>query len=200
MKRHYFKTTLIGLVLLCLGFISKSDNENNIRIKAREAYQFCKKNNLNTELCLLVDMSIHSGKNRLFIYNFKTDSIIHKGLCSHGCCQNQWGEDDTKTTPKFSNINNSHCSSLGKYKIGKRGYSNWGIHVNYKLHGLDSSNNNAYSRVIVLHSWDMVSDNETFPKGTPEGWGCPAVSNTLMRTIDRLLKHNNKPVLLWIYQ
>jgi hypothetical protein len=72
--------------------------------------------------------------------------------------------------------------------------------VNYKLHGLESSNSNAYDRLIVLHSWNDVPDSETYPNGTPEGWGCPAISNNLMKQVDSLLKLQSKPVLLWIFQ
>ena len=202
MKKKHLTIILISLITLSFTSDRRTSliDESEIRVKANEAYEFCKENNFNTDLCLLVDMSIHSGKDRLFIYDFKKDSIIDKGLCAHGCCENQWGMDETKTNPRFSNIENSHCASIGKYKIGKRGYSNWGININYKLHGLEPTNNNAYSRIIVLHSWEMVSDEEIFPEGTPEGWGCPAVSNNLMKKIDDLLKNNTKPVLLWVYQ
>ena len=168
--------------------------------KSQEAFEFCKQNNFDTSFCILIDMSIHSGKNRLFIWGFSTNSVLNKGLCSHGCGENSWGEDETKTFPKFSNTPDSHKSSLGKYKIGKRGYSQWGIHVNYKLHGLDSSNDKAYKRVIVLHSWDMVQNSETYPKGSPEGWGCPAVSNEMMKIVDNKLQKTKNPVLLWIYK
>ena len=74
-----------------------------------------------------------------------------------------------------------------------------GIHVNYRLHGLESTNSNAFSREIVLHSWESVADLETYPKGTPEGWGCPAVSDNTMRTLDSLLQNSGENVLLWIY-
>ena len=116
-------------------------------------------------------MSIHSGKKRLFLYDLKDKKIVQSGLCSHGCGEAPWGEDETKETPLFSNVPDSHLSSIGKYRIGKRGYSNWGIHVNYKLHGLEATNSKAYSRFIVLHSWDAIEDEETFPQGAPEGWG-----------------------------
>ncbi|WP_317616906.1 murein L,D-transpeptidase catalytic domain-containing protein, partial [Elizabethkingia miricola] len=42
------------------------------------------------------------------------------------------------------------------------------------MHGLEETNSNALKRVIVFHSWDKMSDEEVFPKGSPEGWGCPA--------------------------
>lgn len=167
--------------------------------KAKEAKSFCIKNNYNTDLCILIDLSIHSGKQRAFLWNLKKDSIISSGLCAHGCGSNPWGETTTKEKPAFSNTPDSHCSSLGKYKIGKRGYSQWGINVNYLLHGLETTNSNALKRQIVLHSWSDVSDKEVYPNGTPEGWGCPAIGNELMKVIDEKIKKTEKPVLLWIY-
>ncbi len=105
-----------------------------------------------------------------------------------------------KKKPVFSNTDNSHCTSLGKYKIGARGYSQWGIRVNYLLHGLESTNSNALSREIVLHSWEDIPDETLYPRGTPEGWGCPAVSNVMLKKVDGILRNKRAPVLLWIYQ
>lgn len=89
---------------------------------------------------------------------------------------------------------------MGKYKIGKRGISSWGIGINYLLLGLDSSNNNALKRKIVLHSWDKIPNEETYPGGIPEGWGCPATSDDFMRRLDLKIKLSSNPVLLWVYK
>ena len=94
---------------------------------------------------------------------------------------------------------NSHCSSLGKYQVDDRAASAWGIHVKYYLKGLESTNSNAYVRDVVLHSWEQVSDIEVFPNGTPEDWGCPAISNNTMKTVDYLIRKQKKHLLLWIY-
>ncbi|MCP4121871.1 MAG: peptidase [Bacteroidetes bacterium] len=168
--------------------------------KAHEAIIFCKNRSYNSNFCILIDMSIHSGLNRFILWDFERDTVYNTFLVSHGCCDNQWGEDLSKTEAIFSNVTNSHCSSLGKYRIGERGYSNWGINVKYSLHGLEDSNNNAFSRYIVFHSWNMVTEEEVHPKGSPEGWGCPAISNKSMQLIDPLLRESSKPVLMWIYQ
>lgn len=170
-----------------------------LKLKSKEAVTFCKANVYNTDFCILIDMTIHSGKKRAFLWDMKKDSILSEGMCAHGCGSNPWGETYTKEKPKFSNTPDSHCTSIGKFKIGKRGYSNWGINVNYLLHGLESTNSNALKRQIVLHSWDDVTDEEVYPNGTPEGWGCPAVSNAFMRTVDPKLKASEKPVLLWMF-
>lgn len=169
-------------------------------LKAKEALDFCAKKKYSQDYCILIDMKIHSGKNRFFIWDFNKNEIWKEALVSHGCCDSPWGEDASKTNPIFSNTEGSHCSSLGKYKIGERGVSQWGINIKYLMHGLEASNNQALKRTIVLHSWEAVSDKETYPNGTPEGWGCPALSNNCMTKLDSLLQKQTRPTLLWIYQ
>ncbi len=170
-----------------------------IKAKATDAYRFCKSKRMNEDFCVLIDMQIHSGKKRFFVWNFKKDTIVYSFLVGHGCCDNPWSRDLSKNKPKFSNDEGSHCSSLGKFKIGSRGYSSWGIKVKYLLHGLEPSNSNALQRAIVFHSWEFVADEEVYPKGTPEGWGCPTISNGSFKIIDPLLKRSSRPVLMWIF-
>jgi hypothetical protein len=167
--------------------------------KSNLAKAYCKQYKFDTNFCCLLDLSQHSGNNRFVIWNFKTSSVIKQFPVSHGCGDSLWGADFSKTNPQFSNEFESHCSSIGKYKIGKRGYSNWGINVKYLLHGLESTNSNAMARTIVLHSWEAVSDSSTYPFGTPEGWGCPAISNNQMLFLDSMLKNTSQPVLMWLY-
>ncbi|CAM3596297.1 murein L,D-transpeptidase catalytic domain-containing protein [Elizabethkingia occulta] len=179
--------------------VKQETDIKKLKQKAEEALLYNKQNKLNTDFCILIDMSIHSGLNRFFIWDFKQNNIIEKYLVGHGCGTNSWSSDESAGKAEFSNEDGSHLSSLGKYKIGARGYSNWGINVKYIMHGLEETNSNAVKRVIVFHSWDKMSDEEVFPKGSPEGWGCPTVSNNVMKIIDLKLKNSAKPVLMWIY-
>lgn len=195
----YLLLCLLTLQLSCATATSPPKPAVDIAAKAKEAFAYNNANGLNTDYCILVDMSIHSGKTRLFVWDLKKDTVILSGLCSHGCCKNQWGSDESKEDPTFSNVPDSHCSSKGKYKLGKRGYSNWGVNINYKMHGLENTNNNSEKREIVFHSWDMVSNNEVYPSGAPEGWGCPCISNELFLKIDPILKEQKTPVLFWIF-
>ena len=169
------------------------------RKKAQEALSFCKAKNYNTDYCVLIDMSLHSGVKRFFVWDFKRDTLDRQFLVAHGCCNQPWSQDASRKKPAFSNQHGSHCSSLGKYRIGERSYSQWGIHIKYRMHGLEATNNNALARNVVLHSWEEVSDDEVYPAGTAEGWGCPVLSNTSMRILDAKLKSSTRPVLLWIY-
>jgi hypothetical protein len=204
------KTVIIGAVMLW-GFASScskdipqpkeiSASKIKLHSQAKLAQDYCKKNNMNTDFGILIDMSIHSGKNRFYLYDYNKEEIIRECLVSHGCGVNMWSSDDTKSNPSFSNVQDSHLSSLGKYKIGEKGYSMFGVHTKYLLHGLDETNSNACKRDIVFHSWDAISDEEVYPAGTPEGWGCPAISNDNFRFVHSRLQNHPKSTLMWIYK
>ncbi|CAM3984431.1 MULTISPECIES: murein L,D-transpeptidase catalytic domain-containing protein [Flavobacterium] len=166
----------------------------------KEALEYAKQNGFNQDFYYLLDFSIHSGKNRFFVYDFKNNEIKKQKLVTHGSCD-QFEENPEKwEKAKFSTKNESHCSMKGKYKIGKRDYSSWGINVKYWIHGLEKTNNTAVKRVVVLHSWDAVKDEEVYPRYSPLSWGCPAVSNEFMKEIDSELQKSTKPVLLWIIE
>ncbi|KAB1229550.1 murein L,D-transpeptidase catalytic domain-containing protein [Chryseobacterium viscerum] len=172
---------------------------SKLKIKAEEALKFCTSKNLNRDFCILIDMSLHSGIKRFFVWDFKNNKISKEYLVGHGCGPNSWSKDGSKANPGFSNEDGSHLSSLGKYKLEGRGYSDWGINIKYLMHGLEETNSNALKRFIVFHSWNMMSDTEVFPQGSPEGWGCPTVSNNAMKEIDPMIQKSGKPVLMWIY-
>ena len=163
--------------------------------KFKEALAFCKQNKMDTTICIMVDMSTHSGKKRLFVYNFKKNQVLIESLCAHGV-----GGGSTPLKPVFSNQEGSYCTSLGKYKVKGRSYSNWGINIHYKMYGLEKSNSNAFKRIVVLHSYTPVPNKEIYPQTLfGQSAGCPVISNKAMRKIDILLKVKRKPVLLWIY-
>lgn len=162
-----------------------------------EAKDFCKKKKLNQDFFILLDYAAHSGTDRFMIFDFKKQKLIDSFPVSHGCYTSPWGEDKSKEKAKLSNVEESHAASKGKYLIAERGISQWGIKVKYVLDGLEETNSNARNRFIVLHSWKEIADQAVYPKGTPEGWGCPAISNKNMRKLDALLKKQTKNTLLW---
>jgi hypothetical protein len=166
----------------------------------QEAKSYCQSNGFNQEFYFLLDFSVHSGKNRFFVIDFKSQKVVSQNLVTHGSCDVFEENPEKYKKAKFSNANSSHCSSKGKYKIGKRDYSSWGINVKYWLHGMEITNTNAEKRVVVLHSWDAVSNDEIYPRYAPLSWGCPAVSDEFMQTLDKKLQTTKKPVLLWIVE
>lgn len=163
----------------------------------KEAKEFCSTNNMSTDFFLLADLSIHSGKKRLFVWDFNRGPV-DTFMVSHGCGPHRWASDESRESPVISNMKDSHCSSVGKYRLGDRGYSQFGGKVKYILHGLEDTNSNAQARFIVFHSWEAVTDHEIYPIGTAEGWGCPAVSLNAFNKIDQMVLSTDKNVLLWM--
>lgn len=193
------------LLLGLLSCIAATDTETpeaakDYTAKHVEALAFCKSKDFSQEYYFLVDLSVHSGKKRFYVYHFNQKKVIESNVVTHGSCDVPNNYSDKFAKARYSNADGSHCSSLGKYKVGKRDYSSWGINVKYWLDGLEDSNSNAKARVVVLHSWDAVSDEEIFPSYSPLSWGCPAVSDNFMRKLDERLQKTTKPVLLWIVE
>lgn len=186
-----FKYFMVIILFIFYGFYDHEPEVSINQSKIKEALAFCKKNKMDTTICIMLDMSIHSGKNRLFVYHFKKNEIVIESLCAHGV-----GGGSTPLKPVFS----SYCTSLGKYKVKGRSYSNWGINIHYKMYGMEKTNSNAFKRIVVLHAYTPVPNKEIFPQTLfGQSAGCPVISNEAMRKIDVLLKAKKKPVLLWVY-
>ena len=194
---HHIRPIESRANLLIPSFETKANHRiPSLESRAEEALAYNTAHKMNTSYCILIDMSIPSGKNRLFVYDFQKKKTIIKGLCAHGT-----GGGSTAFKVVFSNKVKSNCSSLGKYKLGKRAYSNWGIHAHYKMHGLDSTNSNAFKRTIVLHSYSPVPEHEIHPYGLFNiSQGCPVTADLTMLEIDKLIKGGEKDMLLWIYK
>lgn len=181
---------------------SKKGNQspaNNITVtpslaeKAAEAKVFVSEGGYNDTRCFLIDMSRHSGSRRFFVYNLKKDSIEKAGLVTHG--SGRGSHEDGK--PRFSNTPNSLCTALGKYKIGYSYSGQFGLA--FKLYGLETTNNKAFERAIVLHGHECVPDWET-NGGICESWGCPTVSPAFLLELKPLITASKKPLLLWIFE
>lgn len=158
-----------------------------------EALAFIKENKLSEKMYILVDLSIHSGKKRMFVINPKTGNLREAFITTHGMGGNS---KDGKIT--FSNIPESLCSSKGKYTLGKKKVPSAGFGHKYIMYGKESSNSNAVKRNIVFHPWSVVPNEETYPKSIPMSWGCPAVSPSAFEKIDAWIQETNKNVLIWI--
>ena len=166
--------------------------EEKIQQKAVAAKKFVTQKGFNNKTCFLLDMSLPSGQKRFFIYNMQADTVQAAALVAHGNCFEFWLEGR-----RYSNVVGSGCTSLGKYRIGnpytgKFGYS-------YKLHGLDSSNNNAFVRTVVLHAHGCIPDSEVAVEICQSN-GCPTVSPDFLQQLKNIINTSAKPVLLWIYE
>lgn len=167
--------------------------KQKIQAHALAAATYVRQHKYNTRFCFLVDMSRPSGANRFFVYNLEKDSLELSGLVAHGRCNENWLEGR-----KYSNVSGSGCTSLGIYKIGGAYSGSFGLA--YKLHGLDTSNNNAFNRYVVLHSHTCVPVSEVSPDEICQSDGCPTVSPVFLSKLARKLDGSTKPVLLWIYE
>jgi L,D-transpeptidase catalytic domain len=154
---------------------------------------FTKNNQYNSQVCFLINMSAESGSNRFFVYNLKTDSIVNMGLVTHGRCNQNW-----LIGRQYGNKVGCGCTSLGKYKIGAPYYGKFGLA--YKLHGLDSTNNNAFKRFVVLHSHECVPSQEVSPAAICQSDGCPTVAPDFLKQLQTVIDRSTQPILLWIYE
>ena len=57
-----------------------SENTAIINILTKKVNNYAIQNDMSTEYCFLVDMSLPSGRNRFFIYDLKKNTIINSGL------------------------------------------------------------------------------------------------------------------------
>lgn len=145
-----------------------------------------------TKLAFLVDMRLPSGKNRFFVYDLSADSIRMAGLVAHGS-----GGNAFSLTPAFSNVNGSNCSALGRYRVGSPYAGQFGRA--YFLYGLDTTNDQAINRHIVLHSYSCVPDGETDPFPICNSKGCAMVSPAFLQRLQPLIDASKKPILLWVF-
>lgn len=118
-KKNVNTAIIVPKDKVLLDSVSKAkfirENKNiNYDLYYKEARQYCRENNLNRDKFILIDLGIHSGFKRFFIYDFKKNKILKSFMVSHGCGDSAWGETYTKENTQISNEIDSHCSSTGK--------------------------------------------------------------------------------------
>lgn len=145
----------------------------------------------NSELALLIDLRRPSGEPRAVLMNLKTGAALDSGLVAHGRCNQYWLQGR-----QYGNAIGCGCSSLGKYKIGAAYNGRFG--AAYKLHGLDSSNSNAFKRNVVLHAHDCVPSSATAEE-ICQSDGCPTLSPAFLQRLHTVIKKSRRPMLLLIY-
>lgn len=193
---YYFLPRYTNYHLPIPAIPEKKEAENKLaaRLKSQadKGKTFAQAKKLSTHYAFFIDMSQPSGRYRFFVYDFKKDSVLEKGLVAHGSCNTSYLE-----AVQFSNIPESGCSSLGKYKVSYSYKGQFG--KAYKLNGLDSTNSNAFKRFVVLHAYDCVPDREVYPQPICNSLGCPMVSYEFLAKLSSYIDKSPKPILLWIY-
>lgn len=138
---------------------------------ALHAYQVAKdKNEVSSEKLTIIDYSKPSNENRLWVLDLEEEEVTLTTKVAHGA-----GSGSSKIAKKFSNVTNSHASSIGVAKtkdiyFGKHGKS-------LRLEGLEAGyNDRLFNRAVVIHGANYVNKNGNVGRS----WGCPAVSNDVV--------------------
>jgi hypothetical protein len=188
---------LFGIILFVKNpkeetvFDKKADDKFTKRVSAVKKL-VASDSKYSNKTAFFIDMKISSGKNRFFVYDLQNNRVVDKGLVAHG----SGSETKVEGELKFSNVNNSLSTSLGKYYIGYSYNGDFG--KAYKLHGLDKTNDNAFLRNIVLHKYSKVPYEE---QDTPicNSYGCPMVNERFYKRIEKLIDASDKKIVLDIY-
>ena len=166
-----------------------------IEKRAEAALKFARHHNMNEHYALFVDYSIPSGTPRMFVWDFHQKTIIASTYVMHGT-----GEGSTAKRPRFSNRPGSNCSALGRFLVTKE-------HGNinkdgFRLKGMDSDNQTAYERGLLIHStfWvDRYCWMKYIPLRGKSCSGCVTVSSRGMDYLGKLINKEEKPLLLWSF-
>jgi hypothetical protein len=148
---------------------------NNLQAKDSLAYD---------TLLTVIDYSLPSTEERLYIIDLKNRKLVKKSLVAHGMATG------SLFAKSFSNCPRSHQSSLGFYRtestyIGKHGYS-------LRMAGLEKGiNDNARERAIVFHGAEYVSTDFIKKYGRlGRSFGCPALPPDENQSIIDLIKES----------
>lgn len=191
MMKHFI--FLFILLVSCSKAESQQAEGSGIpQSKISEIKSYIKNKDYNQDLVVFINFKIPSGKYRYFLYDLKNNKIIQKAIVSHGSGSVVPGSNNLQ----FSNIEGSYQSSLGKYAIGGSYMGQFG--KAYRLKGLDSTNDNAMQRAIVLHSFSSVSDVES-EKPATLSLGCPMLSLNAFKETAKYIDKSQKPVILYTF-
>ena len=129
----------------------------------------------------IIDFSLSSNKERMWIIDMGRAEVIHLGLVAHG---RNSGEEYASS---FSNSFLSNKSSLGFYITGKTYSGKHGLSL--YLDGIEPGiNDNARARAIVIHSAGYVSREFINDYGRlGRSFGCPAIATEDHEKIINLL-------------
>jgi hypothetical protein len=139
------------------------------------ALQSVDQHGLQPRMFAIADMTQPSTAQRLVVIDMQTKKIVLRTWVAHG--QNS-GE---LMATRFSNVDESHQTSLGLYRVGQRIVSpKHGPAL--LLEGLDrGKNDKARSREIIVHGADYVSQSFIDKTGRlGRSWGCPAIPRSEM--------------------
>lgn len=134
------------------------------------------------EVMTIIDFSLPSDKERLWVLDLIRGKVLFHCLVSHGRNSGELMAD------KFSNIPGSNASCPGFYKTGETYIGKHGLSL--ALDGLETGiNDKARERAIVMHGADYVSAEFIRKYGRlGRSFGCPAVPEELSKEIIQTIK------------
>lgn len=124
---------------------------------------------IKNEILTIIDFSLSSTLERMWVIDMVSQKVILKTLVAHG--KNSGLEFATD----FSNQNESYKSSLGFYLTGEVYQGKHGTSL--RLDGMEYGiNDKARNRAVVIHGADYVNKNLAKTQGyIGRSQGCPAV-------------------------
>ncbi len=142
------------------------------------------------EIITICDLSLSSTFDRLWTIDLAAKKVLFNTYVAHG----QGTGEELATS--FSNIENSHKSSLGFYVTGDTYQGDHGLSL--RLQGMDKGfNDAAFKRDIVVHGADYVSDKFICQNDRlGRSWGCPAIPMDMTGPIINTIKEGT---CLFIY-
>lgn len=157
-KNPVISAYLVLIILLLSAIDTSAQNKELLFKKAVDVQQKWSSFAPNKNVVTLVDFSIPMEKDRLFVCDIKSKTILFQCKVAHGV-----GSGKTAVPTRFSNDFESHTSSLGCYLTLNTYYGYYGKSL--RLEGLEKAKNgNAFERKIVVHSSKLMT--------TPYSWGC----------------------------
>lgn len=137
------------------------------------------------EVLTVIDFSLSSTEERMWVIDMKTQKVILKTLVAHG--RNSGIEFATN----FSNENESYKSSLGFYITGEVYQGKHGTSL--RLDGMEYGiNDRARDRAVVIHGADYVSKKLARAQGyIGRSQGCPAVPYEVHKQLIETIKNKS---------
>lgn len=182
---------MTALILLLLSkILNRGIDTRPDESHIAEAWQYVQEHGMDTHVCILVDYSIPSGCNRLWVWDFDDEEVMFACPVAHGRGRKKSKRSEA---PQFGNEPDSWLSSLGKARIGECYHGRYG--TAYRLDGLEESNSNLRKRCIVLHGHNKVPEKPIFPLSATRSRGCVMVAQNSMEVLNEIL-HDRNDVLL----
>jgi hypothetical protein len=135
-----------------------------------------------TDILSICDFSQSSSLKRMYVIDVQNRKLLYRSYVAHGI------NSGTEYANSFSNIPESHKSSLGFYVTRNTYFGGNGLSL--RIDGMDRGfNNKASQRNIVIHGAPYVSERILHKYGVMgTTFGCPAIPDELSGEIIPAIK------------